>query len=79
MYEYIIDTIQVVSRSYRYVPAVEPGEVIARRAAEGWRFCQIFPSSHAEDAPLQVVFERPARGPQDAVRADGPAPQWPRS
>lgn len=38
MYEYVIDTIEMVSRGLQWRPAVEPGEVITHRAAQGWRF-----------------------------------------
>lgn len=37
MYEYVIDTIEMVSRGLQWRPAVEPGEVITHRAAQGWR------------------------------------------
>lgn len=69
MYEYVIDHIAVVPTLTRLNLAIEPGEVIARRAAEGWRFCQIFERPYASgDRYLEVIFERPVRGPQDRYR-----------
>lgn len=81
MYEYVIDTVEMVTRSYRWVPIIEPGEVIARRAAQGWRFCQIYapPSASGVNASLQIIFERPVTGPRDAINSDLPGDnQWPR-
>lgn len=48
-------------------------EVIRARAAAGWRLVQMvrLPTDQVE-----LVFERPSRGPQDATRADGPEQQW---
>lgn len=79
MYEYVIDTIEMVTRGFRWVPAVEPGEVIARRAGEGWRFCQIYipPNSSGMAQQLQIIFERPASGPRDRSSADAGTQQWP--
>lgn len=67
MYEYVIDNIVVTQTLTRYELAIEPGEVIARRAADGWRFCQIFerPYMGGSNRYLEVIFERPISGPRD--------------
>lgn len=66
MYEYVIDNIAVTQTIAKYELAIEPGEVIARRASEGWRFCQIYERPNAGmNRYLELIFERPARGPQD--------------
>ncbi|MGI5952461.1 MAG: DUF4177 domain-containing protein [Brooklawnia sp.] len=78
MYEYVIDTIEMVSRGLQWQPAVEPGEVITRRAAQGWRFCQIFQIPGGDglvSRPLQIIFERPVSAPRDRTRADEPRTQ----
>ncbi len=68
MYEYVVDTIEMVTRGLTSVPMIEPAEVIRRRAAEGWRFCQVYvpPNNSGFTRHIQVIFERPATGPQDA-------------
>ena len=60
----ILDTTRPATGS----PMIEPAEVIRRRAAEGWRFCQVYvpPNNSGLTRPIQVIFERPATGPQDA-------------
>lgn len=47
-------------------------EVVRTRASQGWRLHQmvIFPDAQGGPKTLELVFERPARGPQDVLRAD---------
>lgn len=68
MYEYVVDTIEMVTRGLTWTPMVDPTDVIHRRAAEGWRFCQIYtpPNATGITRTIQVIFERPLRAPQDA-------------
>ncbi len=77
MYEYVIDRIELVATGFRFKPIIEPGEVIVRRSAEGWRFCQIYvpPATVAggQIEHIDVIFERPATGPRDRVNSDLPA------
>lgn len=50
-------------------------ELIRERAAQGWRlahFALIPSNTSGTGEALELIFERPYRGPQDATRADGP-------
>lgn len=82
MYEYVIDRIEMVAQGFKLKPIIEPGEVIVRRAAEGWRFCQIYiPPPSATGGQIEnidVIFERPSTGPRDRVNSDLPptAQSW---
>lgn len=49
---------------------------IRTHAAKGWRLHQmlILPNSEGGPNALELIFERPARGPQDVLRADADEP-----
>lgn len=51
--------------------------IIAEKAALGWRLAHFtrLPSQESGNGEaLEMIFERPYQGPQDATRADGP--EW---
>lgn len=52
-------------------PDVDHRELVAEKAAEGWRLTEIF--GLPDGMTSEWIFERPARGPQDAMRPDGPS------
>lgn len=67
MYEYEFETITF---GLLGKPDRDYHEVIRSRASQGWRLAHI--RENAIASTLEFFFERPARGPQDVLRADGP-------
>lgn len=53
-------------------PTEDYTAVVRNRAAAGWRLSQlmIIPNSEGGARSIELVFERPATGPQDQLRAD---------
>ncbi len=51
-------------------------DAIREHAAHGWRLHQmvVIPGSEGGAKSLELIFERPARGPQDLMRADDDEP-----
>lgn len=55
-------------------PQEDYQEVVAEYADQGWRLLQILiiPTTEGTPRSLELVFERPYRGPRDRTQADEP-------
>lgn len=51
-------------------PDIDYPALARQKGAEGWRLMHIVTMEGS--MWLELVFERPLRGPQDSLRADGP-------
>ena len=67
MYEYDFETVSfgILGRPNR-----DYHELVRAKAVHGWPLLQIVTLPDLQS--LELIFERPAKGPQDLLRADGP-------
>ncbi|WIY83057.1 DUF4177 domain-containing protein [Propionimicrobium sp. PCR01-08-3] len=73
MYEYAFE---LVPFTLLLKPKVDYAEVTRQYAEQGWRLAHVVsvPSNEGNGQAIQLVFERPSKGPQDVTRADYQAP-----